>query len=65
MILLFASLIAAQESNRIYSYVLRQNYPNHFIPTSKINYQFPELSFVSIKVYDVLGNEVATLVNEE
>jgi hypothetical protein len=46
-------------------YQLSQNYPNPFNPTTTLNYQIPELSFVSLKVYDVLGNEIVTLVNEE
>ncbi len=46
-------------------YALYQNYPNPFNPVSKIKYDIPELSFVTLKIYDVLGSEIATLVNEE
>ncbi|MHB9013489.1 MAG: T9SS type A sorting domain-containing protein, partial [Ignavibacteriaceae bacterium] len=41
------------------------NYPNPFNPTTILNYSIPKSSFVTIKVYDVIGREVAVLVNEE
>ncbi|MBS1494034.1 MAG: T9SS type A sorting domain-containing protein [Bacteroidetes bacterium] len=43
---------------------LAQNYPNPFNPTTKINFSIPKAGFVSLKVYDILGNEVSNLVNE-
>ncbi|MGB8320425.1 MAG: sialate O-acetylesterase [Ignavibacteriaceae bacterium] len=44
-------------------YVLEQNYPNPFNPVSVIRYSIPKSSHVTIKIFDVLGNEVAALVN--
>ena len=46
-------------------FILYQNYPNPFNPSTNIRYTVSSRQFISIRVYDVLGNEVAALVNEE
>jgi len=46
------------------TYALSQNYPNPFNPVTKINFALPKQGFVTMKIYDVLGREVRTLVNE-
>ncbi|OGU77132.1 MAG: hypothetical protein A2W11_11295 [Ignavibacteria bacterium RBG_16_35_7] len=46
-------------------FALYQNFPNPFNPTTVISWQLPISGYVSLKVYDVLGNEITTLVNEE
>ncbi|MEJ2494801.1 MAG: PQQ-dependent sugar dehydrogenase [Ignavibacteriaceae bacterium] len=48
-----------------FTYNLEQNFPNPFNPTTKIMYQIAKRGFVSLRVYNILGNKVATLVNEE
>ena len=47
------------------TFKLYQNYPNPFNPVTRINYAIPQTYFVILKVYDILGKEVAILVNEE
>ncbi|MCB0728620.1 MAG: T9SS type A sorting domain-containing protein [Ignavibacteriae bacterium] len=43
---------------------LKQNYPNPFNPSTKLEFRIPESEFVSLKIYDALGKEIKTLVNE-
>lgn len=54
---------AVVESNMPTEYVLEQNYPNPFNPSTQIRFGLPEASRVSLKVYDINGAEVATLVD--
>jgi hypothetical protein len=55
----------SQGVERITVYKLEQNYPNPFNPTTTITYQIKEKGFTTLKIYDLLGKLVTTLVNEE
>jgi len=46
-------------------FILKQNYPNPFNPSTSIKYAISSRQFVTLKLFDVLGNEIAVLVNEE
>lgn len=47
------------------NFVLNQNYPNPFNPSTTISFSIPASTFVTLKIYDVLGKEVSMLINEE
>jgi len=53
------------DSHQPYVFSLKHNYPNPFNPNTKINYSIPSQSFVTLKVFDVLGRELRTLINKE
>jgi Secretion system C-terminal sorting domain len=55
----------SNSNNQPNEFALNQNYPNPFNPSTRIQYQVSSISQVIVKVFDVLGNEVTTLVNEE
>ncbi|GAB4130636.1 MAG: hypothetical protein Fur0015_04540 [Ignavibacteriales bacterium] len=60
-----SSVVSVEEldNSQPSDFVLYQNYPNPFNPETMISYKLPESNWVSIKIYDVLGNEVKTLLN--
>ncbi len=64
----FKTITATEVADQVVQpkdYELSQNYPNPFNPTTVINYQISKPGLVTLKVYDILGREAATLVNKE
>jgi hypothetical protein len=59
------TFISDQRNNLPSGFELSQNYPNPFNPSTNIEFRIADNGFVTLKVYDILGNEIATLVNEE
>jgi hypothetical protein len=57
--------ISGNENNIAKEFELMQNYPNPFNPSTSIEFNVPDKSFVTIKVYDYLGREITTLINGE
>lgn len=53
------------EVKGFYGYALGQNYPNPFNPITKISYSLPQSEIVRLKILNVLGQEIISLVNEE
>jgi hypothetical protein len=58
------TVVENEQSSTSTEFILKQNYPNPFNPVTTINYSIPKASFVTIKIYDVLGRELLTLVKE-
>jgi len=61
----FTNTVSVDEKVVLRSFQLFQNYPNPFNPTTTLSFVINQSSFITLKVYDVLGNEIAKLIDEE
>jgi photosystem II stability/assembly factor-like uncharacterized protein len=59
------TLISTENSLIPSEYILKQNYPNPFNPSTTISFSIPKTEFVTLKIYDAIGKEVRTIVNEK
>jgi hypothetical protein len=60
----YSDIVATEVNIKPDKFLLSQNYPNPFNPTTKISWQVPVASRQTLKVYDILGNDISTLVDE-
>ncbi len=65
--LYYSQLITGVTTTNLHhrTFTLSQNYPNPFNPTTTISFYLPSRSVVSLKIFDILGREIATIVNSE
>ncbi|MCX6152281.1 MAG: T9SS type A sorting domain-containing protein [Ignavibacteriales bacterium] len=63
--ILFSGITSVEINNTVTSFRLNQNYPNPFNPSTIISWQLPANGNVSLKIYDVFGREISTLIDDE
>ena len=64
MVIYFLFIVSIGEQITPLVFSLDQNYPNPFNPITRIDYELPERELVSLKIFDIMGREVISLINE-